>query len=350
MNAALSIQGIALAAVAAAALLWPASTQAQTVEEFYKNKPLTMLVGSGAGGGYDTYARIFARHWARYIPGNPTDHRQEHARRRRSCRRQHALTTAEKDGSTIAAFTNGSAMEPLFGNASARYNAQKFSWLGSIGKLQNVCATWHQSAIKTIAAARAREVIVAAAGATSNTAIVPKALNALIGTKFKVIAGYDTGAGLTLAIERGEAEGICGLSWSTMKASRPHWIRDKLLNVIVQMGLQKLPDLPEVPSALDLVTDADSKQVLELILIRQEAGRPFAAPPGVAPDRLAALRRAFDATLEDAEFRNDAAKAQLEIEPLTADEIDKLLAAAYSAPKPIVQKAAALAEPAGRAP
>ena len=258
-------------------------------------------------------------------------------------------TTADKDGSTIAAFTNGAAMEPLFGNASARYDAQKFNWLGSIGKLQNVCATWHQSAVKTIEDARAREVIVAAAGATSNTAIVPKALNALIGTKFKVIAGYDTGAGLTLSIERGEAEGICGLSWSTMKASRPHWIKDKLLNVIVQMGMQKLSDLPDVPSALDLVTDPQNRQVLELILIRQEAGRPFAAPPGVPADRVAALRRAFDATLADAEFRAEADKAQLEIEPLTAREIETLLATAYAAPKSIVDKAAALVEPSVRA-
>jgi tripartite-type tricarboxylate transporter receptor subunit TctC len=237
-----------------------------------------------------------------------------------------------------------------FGNASARYDAQKFSWLGSIGKLQNVCATWHRSEIKTIAAARAREVIVAAAGATSNTAIVPKTLNALVGTKFKVIAGYDTGAGLTLAVERGEAEGICGLSWSTIKASRPHWISDKLLNVIVQMGLTKLPDLPDVPSALDLVADVESRQVLELILIRQEAGRPFAAPPGVPADRLAALRRAFDATITDGEFRADADKAQLEVEPLTAAEIDTLLAKAYATPNTIVQKAAALIEPSGRAP
>jgi hypothetical protein len=135
-----------------------------------------------------------------------------------------------------------------------------------------------------------------------------------------------------------------------MKASRPHWIRDKLLNVIVQMGLQKLPDLPDVPSALDLVTDAENKQVLELILIRQEAGRPFAAPPGVPPERVAVLRRAFDATLEDAEFRADAAKAQLEVEPLTAAEINALLATAYGAPKPIVQKAATLVEPSVRAP
>jgi tripartite-type tricarboxylate transporter receptor subunit TctC len=238
----------------------------------------------------------------------------------------------------------------LFGNASARYDAQKFNWLGSIGKLQNVCATWHRSEIKTIAAARAHEVIVAAAGATSNTAIVPKTLNALVGTKFKVIAGYDTGAGLTLAMERGEAEGVCGLSWSTIKASRPHWIASKLLNVIVQMGLTKLSELPDVPSALDLVADTESKQVLKLILIRQEAGRPFAAPPGVPADRLAALRRAFDATLADGEFRADADKAQMEIEPLTAGEIETLLALAYGAPKAIVQKAAALVEPSGRAP
>jgi tripartite-type tricarboxylate transporter receptor subunit TctC len=338
---------IALVAATATALLWPASAQAQTVEEFYRSKSITMLVGSGAGGGYDTYARIFARHMSRYIPGNPTIIAKNMPAAAGLAAANTLYTTAEKDGSTIAAFTNGSAMEPLFGNASARYDAQKFNWLGSIGKLQNVCATWHQSSVKTIAAARAREVIVAAAGATSNTAIVPKALNALIDTRFKVIAGYDTGAGLTLSIERGEAEGICGLSWSTMKASRPHWIRDKLLNVIVQMGLQKLPD---VPSALDLVADAQNKQVLELILIRQEAGRPFAAPPGVPLERVAVLRRAFDATLEDAEFRADAAKAQLEIEPLTAAEIDGLLATAYGAPKPIVQKAAALVEPSVRAP
>jgi tripartite-type tricarboxylate transporter receptor subunit TctC len=345
MNAATRVV-IALLFAAAA---WPTSTSAQTVEEFYRNKSITMLVGGGAGGGYDTYARVFARHLSRHIPGNPNIIAKNMPAAAGLAAASTLYGAADKDGSTIAAFTNGAAMDPLFGNTSARYDAQKFSWLGSIGKLQNVCATWHRSEVKTIAAARAREVIVAAAGATSNTAIVPKTLNALVGTKFKVIAGYDTGAGLTLALERGEAEGICGLSWSTIKASRPHWITDKLLNVIVQMGLSKLPD-PEVPSALDLVADVESRQVLELILIRQEAGRPFAAPPGVPADRLTALRRAFDATLADGEFRADADKAQLEIEPLTAAEIETLLAKAYSAPRTIVQKAAALIEPPGRAP
>jgi tripartite-type tricarboxylate transporter receptor subunit TctC len=339
----------AIAGLLLAAAAWPSEVCAQTVEKFYRGKSITMLVGGGAGGGYDTYARIFARHMAKHIPGNPNIIAKNMPAAAGLAAAGTLYTTADKDGATIAAFTNGAAMDPLFGNPSARYDAQRFNWLGSIGKLQNVCATWHLSPVKTIGAARSREVIVAAAGATSNTAIVPRTLNALIGTRFKVIAGYDTGAGLTLAVERGEAEGICGLSWSTMKASRPHWIRDKLLNVIVQMGLDKLADLPDVPSALDLVSDPESRQVLELILIRQEAGRPFAAPPGVPADRVAVLRRAFETTLGDAEFRTDADKAQLEIEPLTSGEIEQLLAKAYGAPKPIVQKAAALVEPSGRA-
>jgi hypothetical protein len=150
-----------------------------------------------------------------------------------------------------------------------------------------------------------------------------------------------------MAVERGEAEGICGLSWSTMKASRPHWISDNLLNVLVQMGLTKLRDLPNVPSALDLVEDPEKRQVMELILIRQEAGRPFAAPPGAPADRIAALRQAFAATLEDPDFIAEADSMQLEIEPMTGDAIEKMLAKAYAAPQPIVERAAELVYPAG---
>jgi tripartite-type tricarboxylate transporter receptor subunit TctC len=340
----------AIAALVLAAAVCPVSSAAQTVEEFYRSKSITMLIGGGAGGGYDTYARIFARHLSRHIPGNPNIIAKNMPAAAGLAAASALYTTAEKDGSTIGAFTNGAAMDPLFGNPGARYDAQKFNWLGSIGKLQNVCATWHSSPVTSIEGARAREVIVAAAGATSNTAIVPRTLNALLGTRFKVIAGYDTGPGLTLSVERGEAEGICGLSWSTIKASRPHWIRDRLLTVIVQMGLTKLLELPDVPSALDLVRDSEKRQVLELILIRQEAGRPFATPPGVPADRLATLRGAFAATLDDPEFRAEADKAQLEIEPLTGAEIEKLLATAYGAPKSIVQQAAALVEPSGRTP
>ena len=260
--------------------------------------------------------------------------------------RQIALyNTADRDGLSIGAFTNGVAMEPLAGNAQARYDAQAMIWLGSIGKLQNVCATWHTSPVRTIADAQAREVIVAGAGATSNSAIMPRILNELLATRFKIIAGYDPTAGLNLALERGEAEGICGLSWSTLKASRPHWIKDRLINAIVQVGVQKLPDLPDVPSALELIADAGKRRVLELILIRQEIGRPLVMPPGVPAERVAALRAAFAATLADPEFLAEAAKSGLEIEPLSGPEIERMLAAAYGAPSEVIAKAVALLEP-----
>jgi tripartite-type tricarboxylate transporter receptor subunit TctC len=338
----MAVHGIALSLL----LALPLQVRAQSVEAFYKSHPITMLVGSGAGGGYDIYARAFARFWTRYIPGHPDIVAKNMPAAAGLAAASTLYNNSERDGSVIGAFTNGAAMDPLFGNPGAHYDSRRFNWLGSIGKLENVCATWHTSPVKTIAQARERQVLVAAAGATSNTAIVPKMLNTLIGTKFKVIAGYDPGSGLTIAVESGEAEGVCGLSWSTMKASRPRWIKDHLLNVIVQMGLTRLRELPEVPSALDLVSDPQNRQVMELILMRQEAGRPFAAPPGVPADRIAALRRAFTAALKDPEFVAQAQKSQLEIDPLSGAEIEKLLAKAYAAPKPIVQRAAALVDPA----
>jgi len=319
---------------------------AQSVEGFYKSHPIAMLVGSGAGGGYDVYARAFARYWTNHIPGRPNIIAKNLPAAAGLAAASTLYNSAERDGSVIGAFTNGAAMDPLFGNPGAHYDALQFNWLGSIGKLENVCATWHSSPVKTIADARAREVIVAAAGATSNTAIVPKMLNALIGTHFKVISGYDPSSGLTMAVERGETEGICGLSWSTIKASRPHWIKDNLLNVIVQMGLAKLRDLPDVPSALDLVEDAENRPVMKLILIRQEAGRPFAAPQDTPADRVAALRQAFQETLADPDFIAEATQTQLEITPMSGEEIEKMLVTAYAAPKDVVKRAADLIYPA----
>jgi tripartite-type tricarboxylate transporter receptor subunit TctC len=322
-----------------------AGTLAQTPEVFFKGRQITFLVGAGAGGGYDAYFRSFARYLVHHIPGTPTIVNKNMPAASGLAAANTLYTTADKDGATIGAFPNNIPMDPLFGNPGARYDAQKLNWLGSIGKLENVCATWISSPIKTIAQAREREVIVAAAAATSNSAIMPKVLNALLGTKFKIVSGYDPGSGMTLALESGETEGICGLSWSTMKAARPHWIKDNKLNVIVQLGLAKLLELPDVPSALDLVSDPVKKHVLELILMRQEIGRPVAAPPGVPADRLEVLRRAFDDTMRDPEFLAEAAKLQLEIEPLSAPQIDTLLARAFATPKAIVAQAAELIEP-----
>ncbi|MPZ40709.1 MAG: hypothetical protein GEU95_22200 [Rhizobiales bacterium] len=327
------------------AMLQTLAASAQSVEDFYKGRQIDLIIGGGAGGGYDVYYRTLARHMGKHIPGNPTFVAKNQPAAGGLAAASAIYTTAERDGGTIGAFANNVTMDPLFGAIGARYEPLKLNWIGSIGKLQNVCTTWHESPIKTIGQAQQREVVVGAAGATSNTALMPKVLNALLDTKFRVIAGYHPGAGLTLSIERGEVEGICGLSWSTMKASRPHWIKDKLLNVIVQLGMEKLPDLPDVPAALDLVKDPHKKRVLMLILMRQETGRPIAAPPGVPEDRLAALRRAFEETMKDPAFIAEAGKLQLEIEPMTGTQIQAMLTEAFATPKEIVAEAAALLTP-----
>lgn len=339
-----------MALVSAALAFASIPARADPVADFYKGRQITLLVGSGAGGGYDVYARVWARHVNRYIPGQPQIVAKNMPAAAGIAAANTLYNTSDRDGATMAALPNGAAMDPLAGNAQARFDALEMAWIGSIGKLQNVCATWHTSPVRTIRQAQEKEIIVAGAGATSNTAIMPRILNDLIGTRFKIVAGYDPTSGLNLALERGEAEGICGLSWSTIKASRPHWIKDKLLNVIVQVGVDKLPDLPDVPGALDLVKDAASRQVLELVLIRQEIGRPIVLPPGVPADRVAALRKAFDQVLIDKEFLADAAKAGMEIEPLSGAAVHAMLAKAYAAPRPVVERMISLIEPPRKRP
>ena len=332
------ITSLSGAALAALALTSAASAQ----QDFYKDRQITMIVASGVGGGYDVYARALGRHMPRHIPGAPVFVARNMPTAGGLAAANTLFNTAERDGATIAALTNGVPMDPLFGVKEAKFDARQMSWIGSMGKLQNVCATWHESPIKTVADARGREVVVGAAGPTSNSSIMPRIANEVLGTNFRVITGYDPSSGLNKALESREVEGICGLGWSTLTASRPDWVRDNKLNVLVQFGFEKLPDLPNVPSALDLVKDAEKRSVLELILIRQETGRPIVGPPEVPADRLAILRKAFDATMTDAVFLDEARKLQLDIDPLDAAAVEKLLAKAYSAPKPIVDAAARL--------
>src|SRR5258708_7495859 len=251
---------------------------------------------------------------AKHIPGNPVIVPKNMPGAGGLVGASTLYNNAPRDGLTFAALSNGIAWDPLFKKFPGRFEPLKFSWLGSIGKLMNVCGTWHTSAVTTIAQAQQREVIVSASGATSNSVMMPKIANALLGTKFKVVTGY-ADPDVTLAMERGEVEGVCGLAYTTLKATHPEWFRDHKINILLQIGLNKFPDLPNVPSAIDLVSDPGSKKTLELILIRQEMGRPFAAPPGVPADRAALLRQAFEATLEDPEFLSDARAVRMAVGP-----------------------------------
>lgn len=326
-------------------LLPDTAQAAEAVESFYRGKQVTMIIAGGVGGGYDTYARTFARYYGRHIPGNPAIVPKNIPAAGGLQGASTLYNNSDHDGLTIGALTSSSTLDGLFGNPGARYDVLKLNWIGSIGKLQNVCATWHASSVRTVNQLRTREVLVGGSGATSDSAVMPRVLNAVIGTKMKVISGYDAGAATELAVERGEIEGVCGLGWSTLKAARPDWIRDRKVNVILQMGIKKHPELPDVPMAQDFVTDPRRKQVLELILLRQEFGRPIAAPPGVPAERIEALRNAFVETLADADFRADAEKALMEVDPLSGAEMMQMLMQAYAQPQSIIREAGALVEP-----
>ncbi len=327
--------GLALAAGAAP------DAAAQDAAAAFKGKQLRMVISSGAGGGYDTYARVLSRHLVKHVPGRPgvVDQNMPGASGMKAT--NWTFMAGQKDGLTILATYNALLLEPLFGNTAVEYDPRKFEWVGSISKQQNVCMTWHTSPIRTVEDAKTREVLVSATGATGNSATLPRIVNAMLGTQFRVIGGYSTTES-RLAVERGEVEGICGLSWSTLKASNPAWIADKRLNVFLQTGAKPHPDLPDVPLLISKVTSAEDRRILELLGVPEDMGRPFAMPPGSPAHMVVALRRAFDATMKDKDFLAEAAKAQLEVDPLTGEEMVKLIADAYATPAPLVARAADL--------
>jgi tripartite-type tricarboxylate transporter receptor subunit TctC len=313
---------------------------AETVEEFYKKKSeLSVYVGSGAGGGFDEIARVFSLHFARRLPGQPNPVVKNMPGAGGLLNVNFMYAQAPRDGSAIAAPFNTVFMLPLFGDPSAKFDARKFTWIGSLDKQTGTCVVWHSSNINSLEDASKREVQVGATGVNATPAIFSNLMNTLFGTRFKVISGYTTNE-MRFALERGETEGVCGLSWQTYKAVQPGWIENKQIRTIAQMGLVKHRDLPDVPLAIDLLKNPTDRKVFELVVLPQEFGRPFIAPPGVPADRAAAMTKAFAQTLTDPAFLADAAKIRLSLDPLTGEEIMRLLDEAHAAPKDVIDRAA----------
>jgi tripartite-type tricarboxylate transporter receptor subunit TctC len=323
------------AAAFAAGVLSASSARADDV---YAGKSIQLIIASESGGGFDTYSRALARSLPKHILGQPSIVVQYMPGATGIVAANHLYNIAAKDGTVIGAISNSNLLEPLFGNKNAKYDPQKFSWLGSMGRQRAICVTWHTSPIKSWDDAKARVVNVSATGATSNNATLPRLLNHLTGTQFKVIIGYST-SGMRLAMEKGEVEGICGLSYQTLIASAPQWFADKHLNIIGQLGIGDSPFLPGVPNVLDLVRDKADHEAMTLLVLPQEMGRPHVAPPGIPADRLQILRKAFDETMKDPDFLAEAEKMKMIIEPMTGGEMETLIKQAYSTPKPITARA-----------
>lgn len=315
---------------------------AQSPAEFYKGKNIELYIGYSIGGGYDLYARVLARHIGKHIPGNPTivPKNMEGAG---SLRLANWLArVAPRDGTVFGTVGRGVPFDPLLGLPGTQFKAPDFSWIGSANNEVSICTSWGTSQITKIEDVFTKQMIIGGTGPSDDTVQFPEVLNGVLGTKFKIISGYPGGNDVVLAMERGEVEGRCGWSWSTITATHPDWVKDKKIHLLVQLALEKHPDLPDVPVIVDLAKTTEQRQIIKLIFARQVVGRPYLAPPGIPKDRLEILRKAFMETMVDQDFLADANKSKLEIAPVTGDKVEALVKEIYETPPAVAQKAGAL--------
>lgn len=328
-------------AIAAATLLMVAgvaSARAQTVEQFYKGRQLTMLVFTGAGSTYDIYARVLARHFGDHIPGKPVIVVQNMIGAGGLKVEQYIYKIAPKDGTVVGTIGRGLPFEPMLGENEIGVDPLKFTWLGSMNRDVSLAMSWHTSKIKTFAELQQHQLLVPGTGAGADSEIMPLAFNRLAGTKFKIIEGYRDTAVAALAMERGELDGLAYWSWSAIMAAHPDWVRDKKVSLLFHTGLNPIPDAPAVPSIRNLVTNPTDKAALAFLLAREIMGRPFLAPPDLPADRAAALRSAFAATLRDPAFLQDAKRTRLDVSLVTGAEVDALLKDSASSPKEVIAR------------
>jgi tripartite-type tricarboxylate transporter receptor subunit TctC len=325
-------------AYALAAVALASSAHAQSVADFYKGKTIDLYIGYSSGGGYDVYARVLSRHIGKHIPGNPNVVTKNMPGAGSLVLANWLYNVGPKDGTAFGTIGRGTGFDPLLGAPNAKFDAVKFNWIGSMNDEVSVCGVWHTTGITKFEELMQKEVFVGGTGPAADTDQFPKILNGVLGTKFKIVPGYPGGNDVNLAMERGEVQGRCGWSWSSVIATHKQWYDEKQFRVLVQLSLNKHPDLPDVPLIMDLAKTDEQKLIFRLVFARQVMGRPFLAPPGVPQDRVAALRKAFMDTMNDPAFKAEADKAQLEITPVSGEDVQKLVIDVYKDTPPAIAK------------
>ncbi len=323
---------LALSVVLAAAA--PAAAQ-QGVAEFYKGKTLRIIVGVGVGSGYDLNARVLARTLPAHIPGSPAVIVQNQPGAGSLAMTNALYNNGPFDGTVIGASFNGMPTTPLLEPSGARFDPVKLNWLGSTNRETQITYVWHTAPVQKLADLYTTELIVGAQAPGSTQYDFPVLLNHLFGTRFKVVTGYESTPKIHLAMESGEVQGNGATNWSTVKALNSNWLTEKKIRIIVQWGLKKNPELPDVPLVLDLAKSQSDRQALELALARLEFGRPFFLPPNV---------RAFDATVKDPAFLADADKSKIEVDPLTGEQVAALVEQVSRTPADTVARVRAAME------
>ncbi len=304
---------------------------------------IALLIGTTPGGGYDVYARALARHIGRHLPGHPAVVPKNVPGAGGLTLANYMYNRAPADGSEIATVQNGLPFEKLFQTLSpegrnALFDATKFGWIGSITQTVFVTVTWRTSPVHTLKDATVREAILGASATSSDSYVLAMLSNRLLETRFKVVHGYPGAAEVDLAVENGEVEGEAGKDWTTLTATRPQWIKEKKVNILVQMGMNPHPELKDVPMAIDLARTPQDRKVMEVVFAKFGMSRPFFSPPGVPAESLAALRHAFNATVRDEVFLADAEKIGMEVNPVGGEDVEALVARILDTPAALAQR------------
>jgi len=318
------------------ALLSPSRAGAQ---EFYRGKQIQILIAGTAGGGIDIGARIVSRYLGKYLPGNPTIVPQLMPGAGGIRMIDYMNSVAAKDGTVIGITPPGPIIEPLIGKRQASYRMSDFVAIGAMTKEVSLCIAWGDSKFKTVDDALKNQMVVAGTGAGSSPDIYPVVLNEVLHTRFKVITGYQGSQETILAIERGEVDGRCGWGWSSLKSTKPDWVRDHKINFLLQLALAKGPNIPDSPLIMDLVKDTAGRQMLTLLFGPLSINKPFFGPPGMAAERVAELRKAFAEAMNDAELRAEVIKLTGEdLEPTSGENAQKLVADMYATPEAVAHR------------
>jgi tripartite-type tricarboxylate transporter receptor subunit TctC len=316
---------------------------AQTPEQFYKGKQIELAIGYPPAGSNDIYARLLARHLGKHIPGNPTIVPQNRPGAGSFLTLAYVTNVAPKDGTVIGIGAPTAPLDEKLGTQGVRFKAAEFNWIGRIDSLINMVFLWHTAPVKTIEDAFKIESKLSGTGVGSTVAIYPTVMNNVLGTKFKLIMGYKGSNDAQLAVERGEVEGH-STSWTAVKVAHPDWRPQKKINVVVQFAVKRHPEMADVPTVVELAKTDEQRKILSAVVNAAEIGTAFFTTPGTPPDRVEALRRAFDATMKDPEFLAEAERLQLSVGPLTGEELQKLVAEVSTLTPELVEKVKAAYE------
>jgi tripartite-type tricarboxylate transporter receptor subunit TctC len=316
---------------------------ADSVADFYKGKQVTIVIGSEAGSGFDAYARLVARHIGEHIPGNPTVVPSNKPGAGSLTMTNELVQAGPFDGTVIGAPQSSAAVEQLLhlasaGGKAAHFETTKLNWLGSASQDVFVLFDWHTSKVKSFADLENEEMLLGSAGLNTDGSLIATALNKILGTKIKLVTGYQNSGAEMLAMERGEVDGNA-MAYASVVTMHPDWVKDGTIRLLAQMANEPQPGLDQVPFVLDLVKDKDDRAVLQLIFAKYQMGRPLFVPPGVPEDRVAALRTAFDATMKDPALLADAETERLEVRPVSGTDVQAMIARLYATPESLVQKA-----------